>query len=284
MKYQFIEAQSEHHEVALICDAMGVERTGFYAWKDRQTKGRALKRRQLAEKIKELFLKWNKRYGAPKIHQELLAQDIQVSRNTVAKIMAEEGLRALKARKFKRTTDSNHNHAVHPNLLQQNFRTEKPNQAWVTDITYIETREGWLYLAIILDLYSRKVIGWSMDKRMKKELTLKALHMAMNNRDFNEGLIHHSDQGSQYASKAYQRTLSANGIRCSMSRKGNCWDNAVAESFFATLKTECCFNYAVFETRADARTKIFEYIEGFYNSKRRHSYIGYKAPSEFEAM
>lgn len=225
-----------------------------------------------------------RRYGAPRIYRELRELGYQVSLNTVAGIMSKHRLITTKRKKFKVITDSNHDLQLYPNLLEQKFKTEKTNEAWVFDITYIETKEGWLYLAVILDLYSRKVIGWSMNKRMKKELVLKALRMAMSNRGFQSGLIHHSDRGSQYASKAYQQTLRNNGIITSMSRRGNYYDNAVVESFFATLKVKCCFEYGVFESRATVKRNIFEYIETFYNPKRRHSCIGYLAPNQFEAM
>ena len=284
MKYQFIEDHRHSHEVAQLCKTLLVSRSAYYHWRKKKPSLRDIWRLDLIGKITELFQQFKCRYGAPRIYRELKELGYQVSLNTVADIMSKHRLIAVKKRKFKVTTDSNHDLQLYPNLLEQKFKTEKPNEAWVSDITYIETREGWLYLAVILDLYSRKVIGWNMDKRMKKELVLKALRMAISNRDFQSGLIHHSDRGSQYASKAYQQTLRSNGIITSMSRKGNCYDNAVVESFFATLKTECCFEHGVFENRATAKRNIFEYIETFYNPKRRHSYIGYLAPNQFEAM
>ena len=284
MKYQFIEDHRHSYEVALLCKVLSVSRSSYYHWRQRKPSLRDLWRLDLVAKISELYEKFKGRYGAPRIYRELRKLDYKVSMNTVAALMAKHRLIALKSKKYKVTTDSNHNLPVCPNLLEQDFKTVAPNEVWVSDITYIETKEGWLYLAVTLDLYSRKVIGWSMDKHMKKELVLNALRRAMKNRDFEKGLIHHSDQGSQYASHAFQKTLKRNGIVGSMSRKGNCWDNAVAESFFATLKTECCFEHGGFKSREFARSKIFEYIEAFYNSIRSHSYNDYLAPEEFEAM
>lgn len=205
------------------------------------------------------------------VHQELKAEGFKVSLNTSASLMAKHCLILVKRKKFKVTTNSNDDLTLYPNLLEQKLKTSKPNEVQVADITYIETKEGWLYLAIILDLYSRKVIGWSMAKHMRKKLTLNALRMTIDNRDLKPGLIHHSDRASQYASNAYQRTLRSNGIITSMSRKGYYYDNAVAESFFATLKTECYFVHGVLENNAN----IFQYIENFDNFKRGHSYIGY---------
>jgi putative transposase len=221
------------------------------------------------------------RYGSPRVHRELVAKGLTVSKHRVARLMRENGLRGKRRRKFRHTTDSDHALPVAPNTLARDFTADAPNEAWVTDITYIPTREGWLYLAAIIDLFSRRVVGWSMSDRITRQLTLDALTMALAARTPAVGLLHHSDRGSQYASADYRAALDAAHIECSMSRKGNCWDNAVAESFFATLKTELVHD-ADWCTRAEARSAIFEYLEIFYNRRRRHSSIGYVSPEEFE--
>jgi len=208
---------------------------------------------------------------------------MSAGKNRVHRLMKKNDIAAKTKRKFKVTTDSNHTEPVYANLLDRDFSAVSPNLRWVSDITYIHTREGWLYLAVIMDLYSRKIIGWSMDARIKESLTLDALRMALFRRKVRNGLLLHSDRGSQYASTSYQALLSKNRIICSMSRKGNCWDNAAMESFFHTLKTEFV-NFENFKTREEAITKLFEYIEVFYNGQRRHSAINYKSPNEFELM
>ena len=221
-------------------------------------------------------------YGSPRMLKELRARGREVSENTVAKLMQENQLRAATARKFRHTTDSNHTYPVAENVLNQEFNQERANAAWVSDITYIQTREGWLYLACVLDLYSRKVVGWSMSERMKSDLVLTALEMGLRQRCPEAGaLLHHSDRGSQYASGAFRKLLADHGITCSMSGTGNCYDNAVMESFFATLKKELVYqeDYA---TREAARQSIFEYIEVFYNRTRRHTALGHQSPCEFE--
>jgi putative transposase len=220
-------------------------------------------------------------YGSPRMHTELRSRGVRCSRNRVAKVMREEGIRAKHKRKFKATTDSNHKLAVHENKLNRSFEVKAPNRVWACDITYIYTREGWLYLAVILDLFSRKVIGWSMQERIDKKLVIAAITMALRARRLDGDLVHHSDRGSQYASLDYQQILKEAAITCSMSRKGNCWDNAVAESFFSSLKREWV-QEKNYETRAEARADIFHYIEIWYNRKRRHSTLGYLSPAEFE--
>lgn len=204
-----------------------------------------------------------------------------MSRDRVARLMRENNLRGRRKRRFRNTTDSDHTHPVAPNVLERQFTTKQPNAAWVGDVTYIWTMEGWLYLAVILDLYSRRVVGWAMSNRIDQTLTLRALHMALTAREPGHGLIHHTDRGSQYAATAYRKLLKARAIVCSMSRRGNCWDNAVAESFFATLKVELV-RESLFRTRAQATSEIFEYIEVFYNRERRHSSLDYVSPLEFE--
>ena len=220
-------------------------------------------------------------YGSPRVHQDLQAQGIRCGCKRVARLMRENGIRAKQARRFKATTDSDHNHPVAPNLLDREFHVGVPDRVWVADLTYIWTREGWLYLAVILDLFSRRVVGWSMSKCITSQLTLEALSLAWWSRKPPPGLLHHSDRGSQYACGDYQDMLDEHGILCSMSRKGDCWDNAVSESFFKTLKVERV-NDRDYWTREEAQTDIIDYIERFYNRERRHSYLGYVSPVQYE--
>jgi putative transposase len=220
-------------------------------------------------------------YGSPRVHQDLQAQGIRCSRKRVARLMRENGIRAKQARRFKATTDSDHNEPVAPNLLDRQFEVDRSDRVWTADITYIWTREGWLYLAVILDLFSRRVVGWSLGKRIDAQLTLRALRAALWSRKPPPGLLHHSDRGSQYACSDYQDMLDEHGILCSMSRKGDVWDNAVSESFFKTLKVERV-NDRDYWTREEAKTDISAYIERFYNRTRRHSYLGYVSPVEYE--
>jgi transposase InsO family protein len=215
------------------------------------------------------------------IHKQLSKEGIKCSKKQVERLMVEQGLKARQKRKFKNTTDSNHDLPIKKNILNRQFKVSQPNKAWVSDITYIYTKEGWLYLAVIIDLYGRKVVGWSMDERITKELVLEALEMAINRREPARSLIFHSDRGSQYASHEFQRTLWEHGFISSMSRKGNCWDNAVSESFFSTLKTELIYQNQ-YESRGEAKRDIFQYIEIFYNRFRLHSALGYKSPEEYE--
>ena len=222
-------------------------------------------------------------YGSPRVTDELNDTGIPCGKNRVEKLMRDNNIKAKRSKKFKATTNSKHKHPVADNLLNRQFEVDSPNSVWVSDITYIWTTEGWLYLAGVIDLHSRMVIGWSMSQRMTEQLTLDALSHAIQRRQPAEGLLHHSDRGSQYASKNYQKLLRANKIKCSMSRKGNCWDNAVMESFFATLKTELIYHER-FITRKGAKLKIFDYIELFYNRNRRRSSLGYKSPAQFEMM
>jgi len=251
-----------------MCQVFGVSRSGYYDW---------LKRAKSKE-----YLKSRKIYGSPKITQELRKQGIRVSQKTVARIMSEEGLRSITVRKFKATTNSNHPYNVYANLLKQNFQATAPNEIWMADITYIPTDEGWLYLASIMDLYTRKIVGWYIDTRMTKELVIKALQRALNSEKPTGRVIHHSDRGSQYASNDYQQLLQEHHFQVSMSRRGNCYDNACIESFHSLIKKECIYLNR-FRTRKEAKQAIFEYIECFYNRKRSHSALGYVSPCEFEA-
>ncbi len=265
----------------MMCRVLGVSRSGYNDWVDRAESARSLRHRALTQKIRHFHQASRETYGAPRIHEDLLESGERIGENTVALLMQRAGIVPKTVRKFRVTTDSRKTVPA-PNLLEQQFTVNGPNQRWVSDITFIPTREGWLYLAVIMDLYSRAVIGWAMDKRMKTALVTDALKMALMRRKVRSSLLLHSDQGSQYAATDYRAMLAANGIACSMSRKGCCWDNAVAESFFHTLKTELAHHEDYF-SRAQAKASIFEYIEVFYNRQRRHSHIGQVAPLAFEA-
>jgi transposase InsO family protein len=287
MRFTFIAAHTEEFHVATMCRVLQVKRAGYYAWVNRPPSERTMKDAELAETIKDIYVKSRRTYGSPRVHEELKAQGQQHGEKRVARIMREEGLRAKTPRRFQVTTDSNHPHPIAPNTLDRQFAVaEDPGTAaldrvWVSDITYLATREGWLYLAILLDLASRRVIGWAMRHTLEGALTRDALTMALTDRCPRPGLLHHSDQGSQYAAGDYQEMLTAHAMECSMSRVGNCWDNAVAESFFATLKRELADD-ADWATRDEARTAVFEYIEVWYNQQRRHSSLGYLSPAAYE--
>jgi putative transposase len=281
VKFEFIEAEKARWSIAFMCDRLGVSKSGFYAWRGRPPSSRSIEDERLLAQIRAVHAESRGRYGSPRVHRELAARGIHVNKHRVARLMRENGLRGRRRRRFRHTTDSNHAMPLAPNTLARAFTAEAPNRVWVTDITYVPTREGWLYLAAILDLYSRRVVGWSMSDRITRQLTLDALSMGLQARTPPMGLLHHSDRGSQYASADYRAALASAGIECSMSRKGDCWDNAVAESFFGTLKTELVHE-ADWATRAEARSAIFEYLEVFYNRRRIHSSIGYVSPEEFE--
>jgi transposase InsO family protein len=283
VKFRFIEQERVAFPVTKLCEMLSVSPAGFYASRRRPPSARATTDAELVALIKRLFRENRRVYGSPRIRRELRALGHEVGRRRVARLMRENGLFAKRRRRFKKTTDSSHALPVAPNVLERHFETDAPNKVWVTDITYVWTREGWLYLAAILDLYSRAVVGWAMSESLSRELALRALDMALRARHPKPGLVHHSDRGCQYASDDYRRALAAKGIVCSMSRKGDCWDNAVAESFFATLKTELV-NEADFTTRAEARSAIFDFIEVFYNRRRRHSSLGYLCPVDFEKL
>ena len=272
-----------------MCRVLEVSRPGHYAWKVRsegEPSERARADQDLTVRIRTVHRKSGKSYGSPRMHRELKGQGICVSRKRVARVMREGGIRAKQARKYRvTTTDSSHAHPVAENVLNRKFSVTDiiaPNKVWVTDITYIPTAEGWLYLAVILDLFSRRVVGWSMKHTMERSLTLDALRMALLQRNPGLGVLHHSDRGSQYACGDYRELLDQNGMMCSISRKGNCWDNTAAESFFATLKKELV-NDAAWQTREEARASLFEYIEVWYNRERRHSSIDYLSPADYEA-
>ena len=266
-----------------LCRVLDVSRSGFYAWSKRPPSKRTVEDSLLAARIQTVFDEHKSRYGSIRIVRELKAEDVTVGRHRARKIMRLTNLKARQPRGWKRTTDSRHGYPVAPNLLNREFTVAAPNRAWVSDITYLPTREGWLYLAVVIDLYSRSVVGWSMRHRIDQKLTLDALDAALTKRRPAPGLIAHSDQGVQYAAANYQTRLRAHGALCSMSRKGNCWDNAVAESFFATLKGELLGD-AAFEDRLTANRLVFEYIEAYYNRRRRHSTLDYVSPADYETM
>jgi putative transposase len=281
MTFRFIEEQRDRWPVRLLCETLEVSPAGYYAWCGRPVSAREQRRDTLLVDIRAVHAEVKARYGSPRIHAELVARGQSCCVNTVAKLMQENGIAAKTARKFRCTTDSNHDLPVADNLLDRQFDPESPNESWVGDITYIPTREGWLYLAAVEDLYSRRVVGWSMADHPESRLVVDALALAVERRLPGEGLLAHSDRGSQYASDHYQRLLAQQGITCSMSRRADCWDNAPMESFFASLKKELVHG-ADFATRAEARAAIVEYIEVFYNNTRRHSSLGYVSPAEYE--
>ncbi len=264
-----------------MCHVLGLSISAYYAWKRNPGSNRARENLRLITHIKAVHKESRKTYGSPRIHAELCSRGIRCGKNRVARLMKQKGIQARHRRKFKATTDSNHRMPVHDNRLNRIFDVASPDMSWAADITYIWTREGWLYLAVILDLFSRKIIGWSMKERLEKQLVINALLMALGHRKPNGVVLHHSDRGSQYASKEYQTLLTQAGMSCSMSRKANCWDNAVVESFFSTLKREWVQGKG-YRTRSEARADIFYFIETWYNRKRRHSTLGYLSPAEFE--
>lgn len=262
---------------------MQVSRSGFYSWACRGKSARAIERERLIPKVKEIHRKVRGAYGARRISEELCSTGERCGRTKAATLMRLATVRAKQKRKYKVTTESNHKLPVAPNLLKRNFTVSQPDTVYCSDITYIWTKEGWLYLAVVLDLYSRRVVGWSMSNRITQKLVSNALQMAIWRRRPEPGLIFHSDRGSQYCSNRFQKLLHTNLMKSSMSRKGDCWDNSVAESFFASMKTEWLAD-TTYGTREEAQQDIVEYIEMFYNSRRRHSFLGYLSPAEYEKM
>lgn len=283
MRYQFIDAEKKAFPIALLCEVMNVSRSGFYSWSSRGKSDREKERDRLIPKVKEIHKDARGAYGARRISEELSAKGESCGRTKAATLMQLANVVAKQKKKFKATTDSKHQLPVAPNVLDRNFVVSRPDIVYCSDITYIWTAEGWLYLAVVIDLYSRKIVGWSLKNRMTKELVINALQMAIWRRRPSPGLVFHSDRGSQYCSNDFQRFLKENRMTSSMSRKGNCWDNSVAESFFGSLKTERVFD-SIYYTRETARRDIVDYIEMFYNSRRRHSYLGYLSPNDFEKM
>ncbi len=281
MRFALIDAEKAHYPVAVLCAALEVSRSGYYAWVGRPAPARAKADEQLGVEIAAVHHRSRRTYGSPRVHAELRAKGVHVGKKRVARVMRENGLAARRKRRFRRTTDSNHDSPIAPNVLERDFEQNAPNKVWVTDVTYIFTAEGWLYLAVMLDLFSRRVVGWATSDTNDRVLALDALNQALRARRPRAGLVHHSDRGSPYASEDYRETLRDRGIKASMSRTGDCWDNAVAESFFATLKGELV-DHERYATRAAAVASIGDFIERFYNPQRRHSYLGYVSPIEFE--
>ena len=283
MRYQFIDTAKKAYSITLLCEVMKVSRSGYYSWRNRGISPRQQEHERLIPMVRESHRQAKGTYGARRIADDLRALGEACGRTKAGTLMKLAGVSAKQGRKFKVTTNSKHNLPVAPNLLRRQFEVKEPDSVYVSDITYIWTAEGWLYLAVILDLFSRRVVGWSLKKRMTKKLVMDALRMAIWRRRPSSGLIFHSDRGSQYCSLDFQRLLKRHEMLSSMSRKGDCWDNAVAESFFGTLKTERVF-FSEYRTREEARRDLVDYIEMFYNSRRRHSYLGNMSPKDFEEM
>lgn len=281
MRYKFIREHRQKFSVKRMCQLLDVTRSGYYAWQMAKRGPRELENRMLVEQIRVEYKTSRQTYGSPRIWKSLLQQGIACGRHRIARLMRREGIRPpRRVRRYPVTTQRQAGVVPAPNRLNQDFSATQANTKWVSDFTYIDTTEGWLYLAVILDLFSRKVVGWAMSRYMNTTLVETALRMALHTRQPQASLLHHSDQGSQYTSAQYQRLLTVMNIQLSMSRVGNCYDNAVAESFFGTLKTECASR--PFASHALARTTIFEYIEVWYNRQRLHSTLGYLSPVEFE--
>jgi transposase InsO family protein len=281
MKYWFMDQHSSTHGVQKMCRVIGVSRSGYYRWKIQPQSKRQKENEKILVEIKESHKNSRRTYGSPRITDELQSNGTKCSKKRVARLMKIHGIVGKAKKKFKATTNSKHALPVAENILNQKFEAQKPNTVWISDITYVWTSEGWLYLAVILDLFSRQVVGWAMSDRLTSGFVVKALYQAIGRRHLASGCIFHSDRGVQYASTDFRDVLRAYGFIQSMSRKGNCYDNAVAESFFHTFKTEHVYDYS-YESRAAARQSIFEYIEMFYNRQRRHSALGYRSPVSFE--
>ena len=281
MRYTCIDRRRNQYPVRMMCRLLQVSRSGYYAWRGRPESQRAKTDRELVQRIRQIHTDSDGVYGAVKITAELNEQGCPCGRHKVARLMRVAGLKGCPKTTFKVTTQRDPKHAVADNLLQQNFTAQEVNQRWASDITYIKTRQGWLYLAVVLDLYSRRIVGWSMSRWITRHLAISALNMALDQRLPDKQLIHHSDRGSQYTSDDFRDELEKHNIECSMSGRGNCYDNAVVESFFGLLKRERV-NRRYYQTRDDAKQDIFDYIECFYNRKRRHGYLGNICPAAFE--
>jgi putative transposase len=281
VRFEFIEAEKANFPIAVMCRLLEVSRSGFYASRRRPASARTKDTARLEVAVAVAHSTSRKTYGSPRVHAEVRAAGWAVGRKRIAAIMRRKGLVGRARRSFRRTTEVDPSLAIAPNVLDRGFTTPAPDQAWATDITYVRTWEGWLYLAVVIDLFSRRVVGWAVADHLRTELCLDALKMAMGRRLPEAGLVHHSDRGCQYASVDYRRELARRGVTCSMSRKGNCWDNAVVESFFSGLKTEFIYRHA-WRTRDEAAKAITEWIEVFYNRHRRHSTLGMISPADFE--
>jgi transposase InsO family protein len=282
MIYEVIDAKKVEIPVGRGCRLFGVSMSGYYAWKSRGPSKRQYGDMVLLSHIRNRFTLSHETYGSPRMHADLRADGITGGRHRIARIMRDNGLKALQKRRYKKTIDSDHGGPVAPNILDQDFTAEAPNQKWGVDISYIWTAEGWLYLAVVVDLFSRRIVGWAVSDRMKKDLAMTALKRALVIRRPPKGTIHHSDRGSQYCSTEYQKILTDNGFVISMSGKGNCYDNAMVETVFKTLKSELVWR-TIFLSRHQAEIAIGHYIDGFYNPTRRHSALGYQSPCAFEA-
>jgi putative transposase len=282
MRYQFIQAHQDEFPVQRMCSVLGVSPSGYYAWQTRPVSQQVQANQKLMPAIRAIHIRSRKTYGSPRVHAELKADGVRVGKNRVARLMRAENLQGRRKKKQPRTTDSQHSHPVAPNHLNRDFQATRPNEKWLADITYIPTAEGWLFLAVVLDLFSRKIVGWAFADTLESCLVEQAFRMAVQDRPpLISGLLHHSDRGSQYAAGAYQQLLIDQQVQISMSRTGNCYDNAPMESFFSTLKCEHV-HFQNYCTRQEATTDIFAYILGFYNRQRRHSSLGYLSPEEFE--
>jgi putative transposase len=281
VKYACIDRRRDLYPVRLMCHLLGVSASGYYAWRQRPESARAHSDRELLARIRRIHEASKGVYGSPRVHAELVAEGVQVGRHKIAQLMRLARLRGCPKRRFRVTTQRDPSHRVAHNLLKQNFTADGPNRRWAGDITYIATQQGWLYLAVVMDLYSRRIVGWSMSRWMSRRLVVDALRMAVESRRPAGPLVHHSDRGGQYSSDDFRDELAKHGIDCSMSSTGNCYDNAVVESFFGVLKRERV-NRVKYRTREAARADLFEYIEVFYNRKRRHGYIGNISPDDFE--
>jgi len=281
MRFAFIEEHCKSIPTERLCRIVDVSPRGYRAWRGRPASRRQREDMVLLAHIREQHRQSLDSYGRPRMTEELKEIGLSVGHRRVGRLMRQNGISVVRTRKHKVTTDSNHKFNIAPNLLNRNFKADRPNQKWVVDISYIWTREGWLYLAVVLDLHSRRVIGWAVSNRMKRDLAIRALNMAIALRRPQKGCIHHSDRGSQYCSHDYQKILRQHGFKVSMSGKGNCYDNAAMETFFKTIKAEMIWRHS-WQTRRTVEIAIFEYINGFYNPRRRHSALGWKSPLAFE--
>lgn len=284
MRYRFIDVHRSEHAVVTMCRVLGVSKAGYYVWRDRAPSARALSNQRLAVEIRAVHQRSRRTYGSPRVHAELVAGGEKVNRKRIERVMRVEGIRAKKKHRFRVTTDSRHGEPIAPNVLNRQFAVDEVagrNRVWAGDITYIPTLEGWLYLAVVLDIGTRSVVGWAMRHTLERRLACDALEMALQRRCPEVGVLHHSDRGCQYASRDFRALLEREGMLSSMSRKGDCWDNAVVESFFSTLKSELVED-AKWATREEARLALFEWIEVWYNRQRRHSSLGYLSPMQYE--
>ena len=281
MRFAFIHAEKAHHRIGTLCRVLQVSKSGYYAHVRRKPSRRKREDAALKVRITAIHGQSQGTYGSPRVYQQLRHERFEVGRDRVARLMRELQVHGAPQRRYRRTTDSDHDAPVAPNLLQRDFEARGPDQRWVTDITYVWTRQSWMYLAVVMDLFSRRIVGWAIRPHLQAELALGALRMALGRRLPEPGLIHHSDRGVQYAAHVYQNVLYQHGIVCSMSRKADCWDNAVVESFFARLKTEL-LNRQSWQTIRELKDAVTHYIEGWYNPRRLHSSLGYLSPNQFE--